>query len=623
MQIYNQKQVFAMAASSSAIGDRLLALQHQVKEFSEDPSLGSQIALTLRVNEVLRTLNQESLSPDEQLLYRVELQEIHSELCRSQGNEGRAYGLFVNTLQPALVPATHSPAYGTHAVPSVSTYHYQSYPQSIIRCSTSALSLAPAQLLSAMGDYSHKSVELQSEVLDVRWLASAIPLRDVENHLNLCLHNWYARTALVGDNLHEKDLVMGIFPELGIERSSIAGAAPYNQLGPMWIHVHPHHEEPDLMLYSPNNAFFKIEGNSPIAICWALAEKDNKIIVSRLIILIDQEDPICQNLLRSLQNCRSLSDYTRRLETMQAAIEERFYPLSSALLSESDEEILAAFQALPDCYKKGILKYIPAETTQLNREHFLTALSNHTQDLKRLIVDCQRELTQLPETSEIDDRATEMMECAERFAGAQDETQTHAALERFNALSTREKNAVFAAYWEISGCPRGHSDFGRDEFYRNPSSELRAQALLLAASRRSPATPVLAHKPPVIQPAALPVPTGDPIVDTAHRILHFDFQEHTDAERVQIIRDTLQNDITAVRIAETAHLLVRTFLFPLLTESTRTVLINDLLDLSPDTVRRDALHGAVWAALPEEIKHRPFSGRNHAGYSVELLRERL
>ncbi|MES2121994.1 MAG: hypothetical protein V4492_04360 [Chlamydiota bacterium] len=610
-----------MAAGSSAVGDRIVALQSDVREFSRSPSLAPQIALTLRVNEILRALNQASLSPDEQLLYRLELQEIHSELCRSQRLGGRVYGLFTNTLQPALPPTTVSPAYNSYAVPSISTYHYQSSPHSIIRCSTSALSLAPPQLLSALGDYSQKSVELHSAVLDARWLNTLIPFRDVENHFNLCLHHWFANTALLGDNLHDKDLRMGIFPELGIERSSLKGAAPYNQLGPMWIHAHPHHEEHDLMLYSPNNAFFKIEENSPLAICWALAEKDNKVTVSRLIILLDQNDPICAGLYRSLDRCDSMSDYLRRLDAMQTTIEQRFEPLLTALVTDNDMDILAQCQSLPDCFKKGILKYIPVETVGLDRKIFISAVTNYIQDLSRLIITRQRELVQLPETSEIDDRATAMMECAEQFARAQDSIQAQAAMEQFNALPSGEKNAAFAAYWEISGCPRGNPNFGRDEFYSNPSLATRAQALLLAASRRSPATQVLAQTPSASQPIALPIPTGDSIVDTAHRMLRSDFQERTDEERAQIIRDTLQNNISAERIAETAHVLVRTFLFSLQTESTRTVLINDLLDLSPDQARCGAIHGAVWAALPTALKERPFSGRNHAGYDVELLRQ--
>ncbi len=638
-----------MAASSSAIGERIGTLRTQAKELAQAPTLASQIALTLSVNKILRELSQELLQPEEKQNYLRQLQEVHGELCCEPQGIKRLHGLkrlLINTLQPALPPTTLSPAYNDYTIPCISTYHYISHFHSIVRCSTAFLSLAPPKLLEALGDYSEKNVELHSATLYAFHLTPDLPTRDFENHFNLCFHHWFARTALPGDDIYDKGLSMGIFPEFGIERSNVAGAVPFNRLGPMWIHSHWRRDEDGLItLYSPNNALFKVEKNSPFAICWAVAEKEGKISVSRLLILITREDQISASIYELLKECPSLETYQERLGNMQPIL--RFAPLLTSLSANDAEGAMREFQFLPDSYKKGILKYIPPQTSELEPALFLKATETFVADLQRLIVDAQIQIIQLPATSEVDTREEAMMSCAEQFAKAQDDAQTYAAFERFNALASEDKNATFGAFWEISGCPRDNPHFGRDAFYHEPSSEKRAQALLLASSRKPPAALVPVASPSV--PAASFVPVGDPIMDTAHRMLQSDFQERTDEERAHLIREILEHDISAERVAATVHLLLRTFLFPLQSESTSTQLINDLLDLSPDKTRRDAIHQAVWETLPSEerriseipgsrmrvrrgdiwlapapaLKHRPFSGRNYAGYDVELLKRHI
>lgn len=609
-----------MAATSCTIGDRIGALQQDIETRSTHLTLSDQIALTARVYSVLRELNENAMIPtEEKKIYTTGLQEIHRGLCQARSDTTSSFRLFVNTLQPALPPALTCAAYQEPAIPTVSTYHYIANACSLVKLHPEALRHAPQPLLHALGDLSEKKVEVQWTALDARFLNQFVPHRDVENHLNLCLHQWYARHALAGDDIHDKELQMGVFPELGIERSTVKegalGAAGYNKLSPSWIHVHPNRER-DLMLYSPNNAYLKIAGDSPFAVCWTACEKDNNVIITRMFILLNRDDAICDDLFTSITRRSDLSAHLDSLPRISETIAHRFDLLLAALQDGSDDAVIAAFHELPDCYKKGILKHLPVETSQFDRAQWTIAIHSHIEELQHLLVTTQQNLLRLPESTTISGSALALMECASLFAKAEGDADLYRAFVDFNALPNEDKDRVFCAFWEISGCPRGNPQFGKEGFYAKGAPENKAQALLLVAAQKAPlpplAEPIVAHPVRIL--------TGDPIVDTVYTTLTPEFQELSEEDRSQQIRHSLGQDLSIERISEALHFLTRTYLFSLQTESVRTQLFNDLLNLYPDPIRRNQIHGEAWAVLPSDLKKRPFSGKNHIGYNTEFLR---
>ncbi len=405
--------------------------------------------------------------------------------------------LFLNTIQN-VPPSPLCPAYNKLAFPTISTYNTIGNNFVCIRLDPKALALVPGRVLEKAGSLEGKEVDLLYTVVHGEFY------QNQKRSLNNNVHPWAHIHALPGDDT-ACDVNMGIFPEIGLEKANVPGAVAFNHLSPMNVHVHPRsgtNGGKGNMDYSPDNAHFNLVPGSPFSVDWSVMQKDNRVAITKRVVLFDETHPICQAIINSIYGCRDLLDHINRLEGVAQAIDTTLIPVSEAFAYD-DPDAMRMFHHLPTAFQHGIyyqawaafdhpLNIHPdfgrasfendnglAEQYHCTNNQRAVIVNNFSAYLHGLLVDSQRDLLHSQSLVKGDNVLT-MMKCAQLFF-KRDVTE---ALKAYQQLQVQEREAIQYAYWELNGCPRT----GIFDPFNFPTkiddAKLKRQSILLAASRQ-------------------------------------------------------------------------------------------------------------------------------------------
>jgi hypothetical protein len=418
---------------------------------------------------------------------------------------------FCNMNQIGLAPTPLSSAYKQMRLPTVSIYatpkdEKKNRRRGGIAGNIASISLSPAAIQyvpkcvqKEVGTLSGKQVDCFLTVVDARFLNTI--LFEDDRHLSLCTHHWAYPNTLRKDDV-KGDVLMGIFPEVGVSQSKSRGGIAFNQLSPMLVHSHP--DDEGLSLYSPDNAHFKIIPGSPFATFWATTCKGNRIALTKMLVILEGNHPISAHLVNTVKNSCDLGHYLKTLGNISFAIDDTFHDLIQ-LLDIEDPQVLDTFHLLPKTFQYGIYEqawilfkspkgYVDFGKASFENEPGLDkkyhctnqqrkqAVYKYCQRLNSLLYQAQVDLTQNSQDFIKGENALRMMQCAQLFKhGKIDE-----AVLLFSHLLPEEQKAARYALWEICRCPRFSTTFGGDAFASlHVDPNLKAEALILAASRQA------------------------------------------------------------------------------------------------------------------------------------------
>ena len=426
--------------------------------------------------------------------------------------------VFFNMKQIGLPPTPPNPLFDRLCVPGISIYTGVASNIATVLLDLQAMKYVPQAVLNKLGDLSGKQVELFLTTADGK-CGQFRTNQEGNIYFNLHTHRWAYPSLLPGDDA-KCDVNMGIFPEVGIQKFQKNGAVAIDGISPMQVHVHPDHviyEKPNQsqasskyssqdMLDSPNNAHFQIIAGSPFGVMWTVAQKDNRIAITKMVVIIDREHPICKAYVESIRDCYCLKTHLARLENVKDRIQETFAS-AIELFEKNDPKAMAAFNNLPLAFQYGIFKETWKEfqsptgihgdfgkasftcENSLNAKYHCDSnrrakiLGQYMNELQNLLVNSQNDLMLNSQALIKGDNVLKLMQCAQEFL----QKKTEKAILAFNQFSKGEKQAVYRAIWELSGCPRGDKDFGENTFTNpNTNLQLKAEALILAASRLTP-----------------------------------------------------------------------------------------------------------------------------------------
>lgn len=341
--------------------------------------------------------------------------------------------------------------------------------------------------------------------IDGRWFESAIKI-------NLCTHPWSHPNALPDDDICE-DVLMGIFPEIGfkqIDKNKDTYPISCYRLSPMQVHVHSNSKKKtgnhENMLYSPNNAHFEKISGSPFGVLWSVTQQKERIAITKMLVIFDYEDPIGACLINSIRKPRTLESHFQELKKTEKAIPFVFQKVVE-LLEKNDPKAIEEFRKLPLAFQYGIFKETWTLLGSLHNIHTdfgrasfeedpsldkkyhcsneqrIQAIENYKDYLKHLLIDSQYDLLLRSQPLTKAKNVLNMIQCAELLL-SEEETE---AEKLFGSFSQEEKEAVYFAMWQLSGCPQGNRHFGKETFKNlNRDPRLRAEALLFASTRVKP-----------------------------------------------------------------------------------------------------------------------------------------
>ncbi|GEM_PF-3851330 len=546
------------------------------------------------------------------------LRERASHLHHVPVNGLKGHVLFFNMKQIGLAPTPLCQAYNKMRVPTISNYYEIGSNMSIILLDPSAIQYIPNEVQQMAGDLKGKEVEFFWTAIDGRRFVSGYILNRPNTKINLSTHTWAYPHALVKDSI-EKDVNMGIFPEIGFKNHSHKGAIAFSKLSPMCVHVHPE-KHSSTMLYSPDNAHFETIPGSPFGIFWSVTQKDQRVAFSKMLVIFDYDHPICKGLLNSLRNCDTLAEHLKKLESVESEI--------SKTLDLPEHRFMEAFHQLPLAFQYGIYK----ETWMLfnsprgihgdfgkasfeneqsldkkyhcGYEQRKQAVRNFAARLSDLLIGSQTNLMLNAQSLQKGNNVLKMLRCAELFE-AQKEMQ---AAKLFETFSHKEKEAVFFAIWELSGCPRGNNKFGIETFFNEKTPlPLKSQALLLAASRQTPTfdslpeSPIPEEIPPAPAVVELPI-LEEPIVSIP-------------AIPVEALS---QEQVTAQEVLENLMNLAFDGNFHNLSAEERKPLIMAQFNPLP-IVTKHTIYGKVYEYSTDSSKGGNGWGENHVADDLEVL----
>ncbi|MBS0603842.1 MAG: hypothetical protein JSS60_02260 [Verrucomicrobia bacterium] len=451
----------------------------------------------LQIDAAARQIISAPMPSAERRLLLSELLRRRAELLTHvpvQGLKGTV--VFFNVQQIGLPPTPLCPAYNKMRLPTISSYHTIGSNIASIRLDPSALPHVPKEVLEKAGDLSGKQVDLFWTAIDGR------PFANLQRPINLDTHPWSHPHALPGHDV-KYDVNMGIFPEVGFKKSNWGGSLEMGTISPMQVHTHGH---PKNMLYSPDNAHFEVIPDSPFGILWTVSQKDNRIAFTKMLVVFDYAHPVCRSIDRTIRGCNDLDTHVTHLEGIKKGIHETFGPLIE-LFEQNDPHAMEEFNKLPLAFQHGIFKetWIMKDSPRgihgdfgkasfmnegsLDVKHHCDAaaraeaVKRYAMSLGHLLCDSQRELLLNSQSLVKGDNVLKMMRCAQLIDNKQDKE----AMELFQTFSQNEQEAVFFAIWELSDCPRGNPNFGRDAFLSQATFwEMKKDALLFAASRQTP-----------------------------------------------------------------------------------------------------------------------------------------
>ncbi len=460
----------------------------------------SDIDLEIKINEVARhILTSSDLSKEEKDEAWSELLHLRTTyLQHVPVNLPKGSVLFFNMKQIGLAPTPLCPAYNKMRCVTISDYHIINPNIVVILLDPSALKHVPTAVLEKTGNLEGKKLDLMFTIVRGR------PPEYLHRPINLCTHAWSHPHALEKDWI-EGDVHMGIFPEIGFEHLNIPGSVAFNDISPMWVHTHYNYDE-GAEVYSPDNAHFQVIPGSPFGIFWSVTQKDDRIAITKVIVIFDDNHPICASLMSSIRNCNSLDVHLERVTRLEKEIRGAFFPIIAALKSDNLDTAMRMINNLPLSFQLGIHKEVwllagsPKDIhndfgkaafendpsldvkfhcTNLDRAQ---AITNYANTLINLLITSEIALTRESQSLGLGDDTLKMMQCALLLESGQEKE----AIELFHQFSWKEQDDVFLAIWELSKCPRGNMSFGKDTFLSpNTPRELKLEALRLAASRQT------------------------------------------------------------------------------------------------------------------------------------------
>ena len=418
---------------------------------------------------------------------------------------------FCNMNQIGLAPTPLSSAYKQMRLPTVSIYATPEDEKKNLRrggiagniasicLSPAAIQHVPKSVQKAVGSLQGKQIDCFLTVIDARFLNTI--LFEDDRYLSLCTHHWAYPNTQRKDDV-KGDVLMGIFPEVGVSKSKTAGSIAFGGLSPMRVHSHP--DDEGISLYSPDNAHFKIIPSSPFASFWAATCKDNRVAFTKMLVILEGDHPISAHLLNTVKDSYDLGHYLATLRNIPIAIDDTFRNLIQ-LLEIEDPEVLDTFHRLPKTFQYGIYeqawilfkspighanfgKASFENEPDLDKKYHCTnqqrkqAVYKYCQRLNSLLFQTQVDLTQNSQGFIRGESGLRMMQCAQLFK----QGEIGDAMFFFSQLLAEEQKAANYALWEICRCPHGISNsFGGDAFASGEiSPHLKAEALALAASRQ-------------------------------------------------------------------------------------------------------------------------------------------
>jgi hypothetical protein len=567
--------------------EQIQTLQQQVsllskEKISSDNNAAQRIELDMEINRIARTVFETPMPSEDRKAILTDLLHLRARLVRHSPVNGlKDLCLFLNLIQN-VPPSPLCPAYNKMTFPTISTYHMIWWNRSCIRLDPKALEFVPRNVLEKAGP-------LEGKEVDLFW--TAIDGYRTDRSLNNCTHPWSHRHALPGpekipgpggemnnpDSNVSFDVQMGLFPEIGFEKSEEPGAIAIDNISPMNVHVHAgrflQKATSGDMLYSPDNAHFRAIPGSPFAIDWSVMQKDNRIAITKRLVIFDENHPICAPLFASVRNCSDLNTHLQYLSRVPAEIQKTFDPVID-LFESNHPDAMKAFKQMPDAFQYGIFKetWLSFDSPRgvhgdFGRASFekdpsldakyhcdahrcAEAIRRFSDRLKHLLVRSQFDLLFQSQSLVKGDNVLTMMKCAQLFY--KDPKQGLAA---FDQLTDQERNAVHFAFWELNKCPR-ITNFSTDRFPLDCNSteaiNLKVQAILLAASRQPHlfARPVIENsllevaKPPEVAPA---VPSQDQVqqqlIELAFDSTFQSLENTAKAARVNQLLSALDKDL--------------------------------------------------------------------------------
>lgn len=502
--------------------DKLAAIQDGVVAYRIAPQEDVRLKLELKINKLARVvLSSPHLEGREAILNQLKL--ARAELLPNLS--GYVAGNLQLNLVQSIKPTPICPAYYKIEVPTVSTYHVIGSNIESVRLDGSAINAFPQSLRDRMGDLSRHKVDLFFTAIDGR------PFKDIDHvargPMNLSLHTWAHPHAHPGDDVHQYPETT-LLPIMGVQRAPAeqinprhhdrprVDSVPFDGLRRFDVHAHMGGGavQAQNMLFSPDNIHFNLVPGSPFAIFWSGAKLDHRACMTKMLVILDYDDPICQALVNSIRGAPNLLSHLESLQGVVDAIDHYFDPIIDEF--ETGDPVLAMQQyaRLPEMYKKGI----HIETWKLHQqpmgvhpdfgrvsfENDLTlaaerhssnhqraqALTAFKESLKQTLANSQAEMFTQSLPLARSDCSVTLMKCARAF-----QKNAVEGMRQFQLLPGDLQESVRFAFWELSGSPRV-ADFGTLRF-PGSSNALKVESLLLAASRQNDV-----YVPRIIEPVA-------------------------------------------------------------------------------------------------------------------------
>ncbi|MBS3904436.1 MAG: hypothetical protein KGZ39_03830 [Simkania sp.] len=472
--------------------EQALALHQEAIALQSDPSStpfairGLAQAIDTLAQEILQTSPSEDGQQSLASLIRAKNILIQNSASTPESR------LYINTVCPYTQPVIQNTAYAKPQTPTVSTYgEIAAEPLAIFRLAPTCFPLLPDALVQAIGPLDGCQVDLLSLVIDTRFPASCY---GEGRPFNLNVHPWAHHDILPGWNV-KKTISMGLFPCYNIYSANGNTTHKHprpielNALGPMPVHAHAEKDvkSPDAMLYSPDDAHFMIDPTCPFSLTWVAAHDGKRALISRLLMIHDQKDPIMEAIICSLKECRDLDEHLDKLSRLlNAALQKTFSPIS-----ENTMDPLTLFQSLPSWQKEAIrrqiniLKEFPDpsfvsidQLRSLTLDEWGQAITMHIEEMLSIFVEEHIQLlNQSAKISHLHTKASQIL----LTLGQKFEEEDPSALEEFSKLSTALKEQTLHAIWRLNGHPRSSSSFGSDRFASCDNKE-RAQAIYTAVT---------------------------------------------------------------------------------------------------------------------------------------------
>ncbi len=374
-------------------------------------------------------------------------------------------------------PALFNHGYNAPQIGTVSNYNILSSPILIANLGEGALEDAPPQIRELVRR-KNKEAYLFMTVNDSRAISQPAKKSSTLT-LNVCFHQWIYNGLQFGDN-KAYNFSMGIFPVFGVSPGkNLEKAIGFNELKSLRVHAHLGREG-DIMVYSPNNAQFEIETDTPVQIFWAVAETGTRILAQKVFLVPTQDDPIAEAFFASSRRCKNLKEYHEQLERrINAIFKNTFLPL----IKDLRQGQLKGFERLPNWIKKGVFKEacvlqkqdpVPADfgkeifTQGSTNEQKAQAADAFSRKLIGMLISSQKTLLEsLPVVKKQD--PLKLFTIAEQLLKNPDSNQV------LGSLTAKEREKIYQTMWYLSSgqiCSAAIQAAGKDKTFEEYGSHI-------------------------------------------------------------------------------------------------------------------------------------------------------